>query len=412
MKKTLILAVLISLFLHTAALAAPQPDVVADGALLIDMTTGEILYEKAKDTKFYPASTTKIMTALIALERLKLDDKIVVGKKPPFVIGSKIYVFEGEVLTVEQMLYALLIESANDVASVFAEHISGSDEAFGVLMTQRAKELGCTNTNFVNPHGLYDPEHYTTAYDLYLIAKEAMKHDFYRKVMATRVYTLEPTNKQPEKRYFHSNNRLMFNKQFLIEGANGAKTGYTTESGHSLVATAFREDTKLMTVLLHDKKPGLWEDAYALFNYGFNSYKTTLEVAAGTVITSLKMNGSAIEVPLIAENDLYYTRPVDTGEALAPNIEITEVNDGEIVKGQKVGYAEYTMKGLRVGTVNLLASRDLPATVLYNFKSDSSGSVKKIYSPYLLIPAAGFLVIGFMTVVLKIIKNKSKRSNI
>lgn len=398
MRKILIVAIILGLALmNIKAFAASPPPVVADGALLIDTTTGEILYEKNKDTKFYPASTTKMMTALLVLENLKLDEKIVVGKTPPFTEGSKIYVNEGEEFTVEQMLYALIIASANDVASAFAERISGSEEAFGKLMTERAKQLGCTNTNFKNPHGLDDPEHYTTAYDLSLISREVMKYDVFRKIISTDLYIIEPTNKQPEKRYLHSNNNLMFNTKFKLEGANGAKTGYTTIAGHSIVATAERGDTKLMIVLLHDKKPGLWEDAYAILNYGFDTYKTTKEVSAGDVVTSIKLPDSDVKVPLAAEKDLYYTHPIDEVPFLNTSIDIMDISDGFISRGQKMGTAEYDDNGKKIDTVDLIATQDLPATALYSYKNVDDNTVKRVYKPWLLVPAAGFLGIAAVT---------------
>lgn len=409
MKKILILTIIGAMLFHFNAFAASPPSVVADGALLIDTTTDKILFEKNKDTKFYPASTTKVMTALLVLEKLKLDDKIIIGKKPPFTEGSKIYVIEGEEFTVEQLLYALLIESANDVASAFAEHIAGSDEAFGRLMTERAKELGCNNTNFANPHGLYNPEHYTTAHDLYLITREAMKHEMYRTIVGTKLYVVEPTNKQPEKRYLHSNNRLMFNPRYLVEGANGVKTGYTTESGHSLVGTVYRDDTKLMVVLLHDRKPGLWEDAYALLNYGLDSYKTSKIVSAGDVITSLKMPNSDIEVPLVAESDLYYTHDSGSDPSAHSDIKITDYLNGHIVKGQDMGNVTYSIDGSQIGAVNLLSAEELASTMLYNYKKDKYGNIKRVYSSWLLLPAVSFLMMFLLAAGARM--TKRKRSN-
>ncbi|WP_054875344.1 D-alanyl-D-alanine carboxypeptidase family protein [Oxobacter pfennigii] len=391
--KRLLFLIIITIFCTATAAFASTPSVAAEGALLIESNTGRILFEKNKDVKFYPASTTKIMTALLVLEHCQLDDKVIVGENPPYVKGSKIYIFEGEEFTVDQLLYALLIESANDVASAFAEHIAGSDEEFAKLMNKKAKELGCKNTNFTNPHGLYNPDHYTSAYDLYLITKEAMKYETYRKIVTTRSYTLEPTNKQPERRYFHSNNRLMYNNRFHVEGANGAKTGYTTESGHSLVATAYREYTDLMVVLLCDKKPGLWEDAYALMNYGFENFETVMGVAAGNLITSLKIANTNLELPLKASKDLYFTKEVKGDCDIISSLQIINGFKGYILKGQTIGYIEYSYNGKNLGSVDVTAAHDLPITSLYNYKSYNNG-IKNQYNSYLLTGAA-FVIAGF-----------------
>lgn len=170
-----VLFCLFFMFLNTNAYAISQNDITAEGAILINADTGQILFEKNSNLKFAPASTTKILTALIALDKCSLNDKVIVGKKPPYVEGSKIYIHEGEEFTIEQLVYALLLSSANDAAEAIAEHISGSVEEFAKLMNEYAKEIGCSSSNFVNPHGLYDDNHYTTAYDLALIAKSYVK---------------------------------------------------------------------------------------------------------------------------------------------------------------------------------------------------------------------------------------------
>lgn len=411
MRKILISMLLITLIMMNAkAYAVSPPPVVADGALLIDTGSGKILYEKNKDTKFYPASTTKIMTALLVLENCKMDDNVIIGKAPSsFVDGNKIYLYEDEEFTVDQLMHALLIASANDVAIAFAEHISGSEQAFAELMNQRAKQLGCTNTHFVNSHGLFDENHYTTPYDLSLIAAEAMKYETFREIINTKSFTMQPTNKQPKPRPLNTNNYILLNTQFHVDGANGIKVGYTTESGHSFVGSAYREDSKLMVVLLHDKKPGLWEDASSLLNYGFDTYKTIKEVSAGDFISNLKVLNTSLELPVAAKNDFYYTYPTEETSEISSNIVITSGSIDNIVKGQKVGYVEYMSKGLKIGEVDLISTNSLPTSILYNYKSISNNKILKSYSPWLLIPALGFLTVS-MFMMLKAIRKKKKNS--
>jgi serine-type D-Ala-D-Ala carboxypeptidase (penicillin-binding protein 5/6) len=411
LKKILTAILLLTFFCaNTMAFAASPPSVVADGALLVDMNTGSVLYSRNMDTKFYPASTTKIMTALLVLEKCKLTDKVIIGKNPSsFVDGNKIYLFKDEEFTVDQLLHALLIESANDVAIAFAEHISGSVENFAKLMTERAKELGCKNTNFSTPNGLDDNNNYTTAYDLSLIAREAMKNETFREIVSTKSYTMPPTNKQPKERPLYTNNNILLNTKFHVDGANGMKVGYTDIAGHSFVGTAFRGDTHLMVVLLHDKKPGMWEDASSLLNYGFDNYKTIKQLSSGDVITKLKVTDSKIEVPLTATSDFYYTRSLNESSEINSSIVITNQKIGSILKGENMGYIEYFMSGTEIGKVDLTSAIDLPSTFLYDYKKDANSNIERIYSSWLLLPALAFLALGILSSV-KIIRNKGKSS--
>lgn len=373
--------------------AASPPPVIADGAILVDMNSGKILYEKNKDAKYYPASTTKIMTALLVLERCKLDDVVIVGKKPSsYVDGSKIYIFLNEEMTVDQMLHALLIESANDVAIALAEHVSGSEEEFARLMTQRAQELGCKNTNFTNSHGLHDENHYTTAYDLSLIAREAMKNETFRDIVATKTYTIPPTNKQPEARHFYINNKILLDSKYHVEGADGVKVGYTDQAGHSFVGSATRGGMKLMVVLLHDKKPGMWEDAKGLLEYGFKSYKTTKVISAGDRVSTLKDKSTNTDIPLAAENDLYCTYPSDETPDIKSNMVLEHNIENIRFKGQKMGTIYYEADGKPEGSVDIIAGNDLPSTVAFVQKSGMNASDTKKYGAWLALPASFLLI--------------------
>lgn len=409
MKKVLVSIILILLAaLNTVAYAAaPPPQVTADGSILIDANSGNILFEKNKDTRFFPASTTKIMTTLLVLENCKLDDKVIVGTKPSsFVDGNKIYIFKDEEFTVEQLLYALLLESANDVAIALAEHVSGTEEAFANLMTERAKELGCKNTHFVNAHGLDDPNHYTTAYDLSLIAREAMKNEDFRKIITTRSYFIPPTNKQPLKRPLNLRNNIVLNTKYHVDGADGIKTGYTTIAGHSFAGSALRGDTRLIVVLLHDKKPGLWEDAQALLNYGFDNFKTVKKVSAGDVVKTVKAEGTNIEIPLIAGKDFYYTCPIDENVQISTNISIPRGLNGTIFKGQKLGYEEFISNGTKIGSIDLLAGNEVPATILHNYNNDCKSKINKSYSPIMVILSVGAITFTILSTINYTIKRR------
>lgn len=397
---------LILIFGQARAQAASPPAVAADGAVLIDMNSGSILYQKNKDTKYYPASTTKIMTALLVLERCGTGDVVTVGKTPSsFVDGSKIYVFLDERMTVDQMLHALLIESANDVAIALAEHVSGSEAEFAKLMTRRAMELGCKNTNFANSNGLDDENHYTTAYDLSLIAMEAMKNQTFRDIVSTKKYTLPPTNRQSEARYFYSNNRILLDTKYHVEGADGVKVGYTDRAGHSFVGSATRGNMKLMVVLLHDNnKPGMWKDAKGLLEYGFNSFKAVKLVSAGDRVSSLKDSSTNTDIPLVAQRDLYYTYPSDQ----APEIDsymVPQHSAGSIrLKGQDAGELYYQDRGKPVGSVEVVGDNGMPSTVEFAHQAGADPSGFGRANVWITVPV--FVMIMFTAMF----RAKSKRS--
>ena len=239
------------------------PSISAEGAVLINSDSGRILYEKNPDEKLYPASTTKIMTALVALEMLEelglgIDSKVIVPVEAAGIEGSSLYLKAGEKLSLEELLYGLMLQSGNDSAEAIAVCVGGTKEIFVEKMNRRAEELGCRGTHFVNPSGLFDEEHYTTAQDLAIIAAEAMKRDDFRKIVGARSWSSEETD-----RSFVNKNKTVFN----YEGGNGVKIGFTKKSGRTLVASAERDGKELIAVVLKD---GNWfNDAYALMDYGF-----------------------------------------------------------------------------------------------------------------------------------------------
>ena len=238
------------------------PIVSARGAILMDMT-GDVIFEKDADKKLYPASTTKIMTALVTLEILEeidagLDSEIVVPKEAVGLEGSSVYLEEGEVVTVEELLYGAMLQSGNDAATALACCMGPGLESFVERMNKRAKELGCMQTNFVNPTGLFDENHYTTARDLAHISTEAMKNEAFRKIVGSKKWESGISG------------RTFVNKNKAItqyEGATGVKIGYTKKSGRTLVAAAKREGKELVAVVLNDVN--WFNDAYAMLDYGF-----------------------------------------------------------------------------------------------------------------------------------------------
>lgn len=239
------------------------PSVSAEGAVLVDGSSRRVLYEKNSDKRLYPASTTKIMTALVTLETLDElglgpDSKVIVPVEAAGVEGSSLYLKAGEKLSLEELLYGLMLQSGNDSAEAIAVCVGGTREAFVEKMNLKAEQLGCSGTHFVNPSGLFDENHYTTAGDLAIIAAEAMEREDFREIVGAQKWASEETD-----RSFVNKNKTVFN----YEGGNGVKIGFTKKSGRTLVASAERDGTELIAVVLRD---GNWfNDAYALMDYGF-----------------------------------------------------------------------------------------------------------------------------------------------
>ena len=230
------------------------PNIEGQSAVLMDAVTDTILYSKNAKDKLYPASITKIMTALLACEYLDMNDTITMSQEAAYGIeagSSSIYAETGEVFTVEQALMALMLESANEMALALAEKTSGSVKKFVELMNQRAAQLGCKNTHFNNPNGLPDETHYTTAGDMMKIAKAAWYNPRFRKFVTTQVYEIPPTNKQSETRYLLNHHKMMPGQSYAYDGVLGGKTGYTDAAGSTLVTYAKRGNSILIAVVLN-----------------------------------------------------------------------------------------------------------------------------------------------------------------
>jgi D-alanyl-D-alanine carboxypeptidase (penicillin-binding protein 5/6) len=238
-------------------------DLAAKGATVIDGFTGKALYDKNSDTRFYPASTTKIMTGLLVIEAGNLDEAVEVTTEDAKVGESSLNIRAGETFTRRQMLYGLMLKSANDVAAALGRDNGGSIPAFAEKMTQRARELGCTNTQFINPHGLHHPGHFTTPHDLALIARAAMNQPLFRQIVSTRQ---APWDAPSGMRTLTNHNRLL--ERF--PGCNGVKTGYTIPAQQVLASSAYRDGREAIAVVMHTDKPGIWEDSAKLLEFAFS----------------------------------------------------------------------------------------------------------------------------------------------
>lgn len=236
----------------------------ARGAIVIDAYTGQPIYEKNADDPLYPASTTKVMTALLVIEAGDLDREVEILPEDDAVGESSLGIKAGERYTRRQMLFGLMLKSANDVAHALGRDNAGTMEAFALKMTQRARELGATRTNFRNPHGLHHTEHFTTARDLAIIGRAAMQQPFFRQIVTTRGYRWE----RPAGDVWELPNRNRLLSEF--PECTGGKTGFTNPAQHTLVSAALRNGREVIAAVLHDTRQGKWEDSKLLLTFGFN----------------------------------------------------------------------------------------------------------------------------------------------
>ena len=246
----------------TTPLFGQTLNVVAQSAAVVDSYSGDFLFAKNENAKQYPASSTKILTALIVIESGDLDHLVAVDLADTKVEPSSLGLKPGEQYTRRQLLFGLLLKSANDVAMALARDNAGSVSAFAEKMNLRAAQLGATSSHFVNPHGLHDPNHYTTAHDLVLIGRAAMQQPLFREIVSTVYYTWRAPSGQINQ--LRNHNRLL--RHFA--GCNGLKTGYTRIAQQVLVSSALRGGHEVISVVLHTDKPGIWDDSKALLSYG------------------------------------------------------------------------------------------------------------------------------------------------
>ena len=336
-----------------ASLPVALTGVSARAAVLMEAEGGEVIFGQSPDTRLPMASTTKIMTALVALEELAPDTEVTIPAAAVGVEGSSIYLIEGERLTLEQLLYALLLESANDAAAAIAIAVAGSVEAFAALMNERAERLGLTDTHFVNPHGLDDEDHYTTARELALITREALAHPDFRRICATKRKTI-PLHGTEGVRLLLNHNRLLSS----YEGCIGVKTGYTKRTGRCLVSAAERDGVTLIAVTLH--APDDWRDHSAMLDHGFALYEAIPLCTPGFFSAPLP-TVSGVQDYVIAENRdaLTVTLRRDHGP-IRCTVELPRFDFAPVACGQVLGQLRFTLEG-RDGSVRELGTVPLYA---------------------------------------------------
>jgi len=414
----------LTIFIPPSALAIDSVEVSSPRALLIEPASGEVLYEKNADEPANPASLTKVMTALLVLEYGKLDEIATVsasaldGLHPD---SSTANLRAGEEMSLENLLYCMLVASGNDACNVVAEHISGSVPAFVDMMNEKAAELGCTGTHFANTHGLTQDDHYTTARDLYKITLEALKYPKFLEICNTASITIPATNKSEERFYYTTNHLISPLKQpdYIYHYAKGIKTGHTSAAGNCLISSAEKNDLFLVSVLMgagKDEESGKvmsFVDAKNLYEWAFASFSYQTVISSKEPITEVK-------VRLAKDTDYVVLNTSTSVEALLPNdFDPAEVErkivvydedqiTAPITKGQKLGELSLSYKGRSFGTLSLVAlnsiARDQTLYYIdqfYNF----------IAQPWVRYAIIGFVALLFIYLIFVIIYNRRRAKN-
>jgi len=409
MKKKLLAFLFIFLFVffpQNILIYGEEFDISAKSGILLDANSGKVLFEKNADEKMYPASITKIMTAVLVLEKGGLDEVLTASRAAVDSISrdsSNMGILAGEELTVRQLLEGLLIYSAGDAANVLAEYVSGSIGGFVNLMNEKALELGMINTHFVNTHGEHDDNHYSTARDLSKLALYAMNFTEFRDMVKKTQVTMAPTNKYKKDRILSNTNHLLSkirNPKYYYPYATGIKTGYTSQAGYCLMASAEKDDISLISVVMGAQNQNgnimSFVDTKNLFEYAFNnfSYQTVVKegeyIDGAPVLYALKTD----QIKLQAQNDLVVLLKNGTDfSKITRSVDISDEIRAPVNKGDAFGIATYYLLGEELGSVTLVSDADYKFdAVLYA----ASIIINTVTSPYFYVPLIVLIIISFI----------------
>ncbi|MBR5536062.1 MAG: D-alanyl-D-alanine carboxypeptidase [Clostridia bacterium] len=398
------LVVMFSMLLSLGVSAVTNPPMTQAGAvLLINADTGDILYGKNENQRMFPASTTKIMVALLALEKLELDELVTASASAVSILPpghTNIGIKSDESLSVRQLLYGLMLASAGDAANVLGERISGSVDEFVKLMNTRALELGMKNTNYMNASGAHSPLHYTTASDMALLAREVMKNEIFREIVKTDVYIIPPTEKYEEERRLLNTNHLVSKKRsskYFYKYATGIKTGFTNDAKRCLVASAEKNGISLITVVLGADVVDLqmmdFVDTTNLFEYGFANYKNENLVTKGSIVAQAPIKSAKGENRVLLEAGGNVSKLIGIDEALGEITHTDTINKNikaPVARGEVLGQAEYFVDNVSIGKIDLVATKDYAFDPIKNIL----GVVASIFtSPWLYLPFVLFFIV-------------------
>lgn len=397
------------------------PQVTSYSAILIDADSGVVLYEKNAKEKMYPASTTKLLTCLLAMEKenSNLNDMVNFSWDAVMTVpsdSSNMGMDAGESMTLEECLYGVLVLSANEVANAIAEYVSGDIGSFVDLMNDRAKELGCTNTHFANAHGYTNPDHYTTAYDLSLIAKEFFKDQLLSKISRTPRYHWYATDTQPDDILLGSTNYFMRGTQYC-EGIVGSKTGYTDESRNCLVTCAERNGMKLIAVVMKTETPYQYEDTNILLDYGFSNFEKVKVSDYETKYTVTDKSFFHSDASVFGDSSPILTMDNDSYILLPKTISFSDLSSSielntDSTKEDLIATVSYSYGSVNLGTANIYFEKKSNTSFQFDETDpdvnaeDLSTSKKEptfIYINYIIYGIIGvFILIIIFTIIKKI----------
>jgi len=363
-KKMMIVVLLMFLVVNVSLAHAQEkkPDIVGEYGVAIDANTKNILYDKNAQEKAYPASMTKVITAMVLDEKMEDGAMLTASKNAAGQECSCFGLTPGEKISKEDAIYALLLVSANDVAVMIAENVAGSVKNFSKLMNEKAKEIGAKNTHFVTPNGLHDPEHYTTPYDMALIAREAMNHPTVIKAMGTKeksvkVYTKEIDEKGKEKEVesekIATNHGKFFNQKYVIAG----KTGFTSAAGNTLVEVLQKGDKKIVSVVMKSRPNQTYHDIAQMADYAFPQMKTKKVLTKGEKVGKVKVGNQEISVKAPQDFVISYTKGEE--KSIKTSVKPLYHSLSEVQAGQKIATLSVTVNGKEAKTFALVSDRTI-----------------------------------------------------
>ncbi|QJW48015.1 D-alanyl-D-alanine carboxypeptidase [bacterium BFN5] len=354
--KPLLLLWLLALSLTGSIAQAATPDIKAGAAVLIDAKTGQILYEKNAHTRLAPASTTKILTAIIAIESGRLDEEVKVSARAAGTAGSSMHLQIGQKILLRELVTGLMMRSGNDAAVAIAEYLAGSVEDFVIMMNSKAQSIGAYNSHFRNPHGLTAAGHYSSAFDLAWLARYAMLNPLFADIVSTRETSIDWFDQRGRE---HDQNLKNTNKLlWMLEEADGVKTGTTGEAGPCLVSSATRDNQKLIAVVLHDH--ARWYDSMILLKWGFTNFKLFDYAAQGDVVNTIPVEqGLTPEIDAIVADQAALVVDASNYSAVTVEVDLPETIKAPVYQGQKIGEIVFFVNEKAVKTVDIVAAQDV-----------------------------------------------------
>ncbi|MGN0342249.1 MAG: D-alanyl-D-alanine carboxypeptidase family protein [Roseburia sp.] len=381
-----------------------QPETQSPCVIVMEASTGTILYEKNADEKNYPASITKIMTAYVALENSSLDEVVTFSADSVYnTEGSGIARDVGEEMTMEECLYGMMLESSNECAYAIAEHVGGTLDHFVEMMNEKAEELGCQNTHFANPHGLHDADHYTSCHDMALIARAAWENEDFRTITGTKNYAIPPTNKHPnDTTYLSNHNKLLHeydqDSSYIYPYCVGGKTGYTTVANSTLVSYATKDDMTLICVVMNTSSPLQWTDSILLYDYYLNNFALYPVAKYET-----RFEDNRIESDILDEVNPFVSISEDACIVLPVSADFEDTTAEityDYASDEVLASIQYTYSGHAVGRADIVRSQSEIETYVFDNQKVASQEeqVKKveIHVWQIVVAVIGIILLGLL----------------